>query len=191
MASRTRYRLDRVEVAPLGSRPASWTFAGDAVRGTEHTYVVMDRNLTSKNSWEFLVRVPEDPKGRVEVRPRTAPAHKAWEELPDRSLTFTPATRGPARGRWYCQVALADATGERSRMVVRHGERDRLPHWFKELGGRMRRKETVKLTRGTDSEALIVLVPAGDHADMIRLFFATKVWVLKEAVVLPVRERSG
>ena len=48
MASRTRYRLDRVEVAPLGSRPASWTFAGEAVRGTEHTYVVMDRNLTSK-----------------------------------------------------------------------------------------------------------------------------------------------
>jgi hypothetical protein len=191
MASRTRYRLDRVEVAPLGSRPASWTFAGEAVRGTEFTYVVMDRNLTGKNSWEFLVRVPEDPKGRVEVRPRTAPAHKAWEELTDRSLTFSPATRGPARGRWYAQVALADATGERSRMVVRHSERDRLPHWFKELGSRMRRKETVKLTKGTDSEALVVLLAAGDHTDMIRLFFATKVWILKEAVVLPARERSG
>jgi len=191
MASRTRYRLDKVEVAPLGSRPASWTFAGEAVRGTEFTYVVMDRNLASKNSWEFLVRVPEDPKGRIEVRPRTAPAHKAWEELPDRSLTFSPATRGPARGRWYGQIALADSTGEKSRTIVRHNEREHLPHWFKELGGRMRRKETVKLTRGTDSEALVVLVPAGDHADMIRLFFATKVWILKEAVVLPARERSG
>jgi hypothetical protein len=188
MASRTRYRLDRVEVAALGSRPASWTFAGEAVRGTEHTYVVIDRNLASKNSWEFLVRIPEDSKGRIEVRPRSAPAHKAWEELTDRSLTFSPATRGPARGRWYCQVALADSTGERSRTIVRHAERDKLPHWFKELAGRMRRKATVKLTRGTDSEALVVLVPAGDYTDMIRLFFATKVWILKEAVVLPARE---
>jgi len=30
----------------------------------------------------------------------------------------------------------------------------------------------------------VVLVPAGDHAAMIRLFFATKVWVLKEKVSL-------
>lgn len=184
MGSHTRYRLDRVEVAPLGSRPASWTFAGDAVRGTEFTYVVIDRNLASRNNWEFLVRVPEDPKGRIEVRPRTTPEHKAWEELPDRSVTFTPATRGPARGKWYCQVALADVTGERSRTVVRHQEREKLPHWFRELGGRMRRKETVKLTKGTDAESLVILVPAGDHADMIRLFFTTKVWILKEAVVL-------
>jgi hypothetical protein len=188
MASRQRYRLARVEVAPLGSRPAAWTFAGDAVRGTEFTYVVNDRNLASHPNWEFLVRVPADPKGRIEVRPRTAPAHKAWEELPDRSLTFTPATRGPARGRWYALVALADATGARSRTVVRHSERDRLPHWFKDLGGRMRRKATVKLTRGTDSDSLIILVPAGDYADMIRLFFATKVWVLKEGFSLPERE---
>ena len=188
MASRTRYRLDRIEVAPLGSRPASWTFAGDAVRGTEHTYVVIDRNLTSKNSWEFLVRAPEDPKGRIEIRPRTAPAHKAWEELTDRSLTFSPATPGPAPGRGELQVALAEPTGDRSRTIVRHNERERLPHWFKDLAGTMRRKETVKVTRGTDSEALVVLVPAGDHAGMIRLFFATKVWILKEAIVLPPRE---
>ncbi len=52
----------------------------------------------------------------------------------------------------------------------------------------MRRKETVKLTRGTDGQALVVLVPAGDYAEMIRLFFATKVWVLKEGVVLPARK---
>jgi hypothetical protein len=30
----------------------------------------------------------------------------------------------------------------------------------------------------------VVLVSAGDHAAMIRLFFATKVWVLKERVTL-------
>ena len=186
--ARPRYRLDRVEVAPLATRPASWTFAGEAVRGVEHTYVVIDRNLAGNNNWEFLVRVPDDPKGRIEVRPRTAPAGRAWEELPDRSLTFTPATRGSARGRWYCQVALADATGERSRTIVRHSERDHLPGWFRTLAGRMRKKETVKLTRGTDGQALVVLVPPRDHAEMIRLFFATKAWVLKEGIVLPARQ---
>src|SRR5262245_19940103 len=119
MPSRTRYRLDRVDVTPAGSRAASWTFAGTAVRGTEHTYLVTDRNLPGRDAWEFLVRVPEDTKGRIEVRPRTTPALKVWEELPDRSLTFVPATRGAARGKWYGQVALADVEGERSKAVVR------------------------------------------------------------------------
>ena len=39
MRSKKRYKLDRVSVTPATSRPASWTFAGDAVRGTEHTYL--------------------------------------------------------------------------------------------------------------------------------------------------------
>lgn len=187
MASHARYRLDRVEVAPLGSRPASWTFAGTAVRGTEHTYVATDRNLASKNEWEFLIRVPDDSRARIEVRPRTTPNLKAWEELPDRSLTFMPATRGTARGRWYCQIALADAEGERSKRVVKAADRPGLPKWLRELT--LRRKDSVKLTRGTDADALVKLVPAGDHAEMIRLFFATKVWILKEGVVLPPRDR--
>jgi hypothetical protein len=48
----------------------------------------------------------------------------------------------------------------------------------------MRLKKNVRPTRGTDGEALVVLVPAGDHAAMIRLFFAMKVWVMKERIVL-------
>jgi hypothetical protein len=48
----------------------------------------------------------------------------------------------------------------------------------------MRRKEVVRPTRGTDGQSLVLLVPADDHAGMIRLFFATKVWVLKEGVTL-------
>ena len=47
----------------------------------------------------------------------------------------------------------------------------------------MRRKEVVRSTRGTDGNALVLLVP-DDHASMIRLFFATKVWVLKEGFSL-------
>jgi hypothetical protein len=184
MASRRRYQLDRVTIEAGESRPATWTFGGDAVSGTEQAYAVMDSNFSSRNTWEFMVRIPKARGGRLEVRPRTTPNLKVWAELTDRSLTFSRATRGEARGRWYCQVALADPTGSRTKDVVKGEERRRLPAWFDPLQGRMRLKRNVRPTRGTDGDALVVLVPADNHAAMIRLFFATKVWVLKEGITL-------
>ena len=184
MKTRRRYQLDRVTAVLLDTNPASWTFAGSALRGTEATYLVTDGNLDTKSRWEFIVRVPADRRGRVEVRPRVVPPLKAWGELTDRSLTFMPATRPAARGKWYCQVAFADATGAKSKSVISADERHALPHWFNSIERRIRRKETVKPTRGTDGNALVVLVAAGDHQAMIRMFFATKVWVLSEQIVL-------
>jgi hypothetical protein len=185
MAPRTRYQLDRVMVWAGEARASTWTFGGTPMSGIEQTYRVRDENFRSHNEWEFVVRIPRD-RERIEVRPRTTPNVKAWAELPDRSLTFARATKGTARGKWYCQVALADPTGTKSRAIVRADERDRLPRWFDALKGRMRVKEKVRSTRGTDGQALVVLVPANDHAAMIRLFFATKVWVLKERIALGV-----
>jgi hypothetical protein len=184
MAPRKRYQLDRVTVDAGDSRPATWTFGGEPVSGTEQTYAVIDGNFPSRNEWEFMVRIPKVRGGRLEVRPRTTPNLKVWAELTDRSLTFSRATRGEARGRWYCQVALADPTGTKTKDVVKGEERRRLPAWFDALQGRMRLKKNVRPTRGTDGDSLVVLVPAEDHAAMIRLFFATKVWVLKEGVSL-------
>lgn len=184
MVSRKRYQLDLVTVEPGESRPATWTFAGDAVSGTEQSYLVIDGNFPSRNVWTFMVRIPKERGERLEVRPRTTPNLKVWAELTDRSLTFARATKGDARGRWYCQVALADPTGGRTKDVVKGDERDRLPAWFHPLRGRMRRKQNVRPTRGTDGDSLVILVPAADHAAMIRLFFATKVWVLKEGITL-------
>lgn len=184
MRTRRKYRLDRVSAVPLETRPSTWTFAGTAMRGTEASYIVTDANFTTKNRWEFIVRVPAAARGRIEVRPRVVPSVRAWGELTDRSLTFMAATRPAARGKWYCQVAFADATGEKSKSVVSADDRHALPHWFAPLTRRLRRKEAVKPTRGTDGNALVALIKAGDHADMIRLFFATKVWVLSEGVVI-------
>jgi hypothetical protein len=48
----------------------------------------------------------------------------------------------------------------------------------------MRTKSRVRSTRGTDENALVILVDPDDHALMIRLFFAMKVWVLKEGIEL-------
>lgn len=184
MARLTRYRLDRVSVEAGEVRPSTWTFGGEPVAGTEQTYSVRDHNLTARNQWEFVVRVPSVRDGRIEVRPRTTPNVKAWAELPDRSITFMRATKGEARGKWYCKVALADPTGVKSRDVVRADERGGLPPWFDALRGRMRMKQSVRPTQGNDGEDLVVLVAADDHTAMIRLFFATKVWVLKEGIVL-------
>jgi hypothetical protein len=184
MAPRRRYRLDRVAVVPGEQRASTWTFGGKPMSGTEQTYHVLDGNFLSRNEWVFVVRLPKERDARIEVRPRVTPNVKVWAELPDRSITFSRATKGDARGKWYCQVALADPTGGRSRDIVRGDERGSLPAWFDALRGRMRVKQNVKSTKGTDGEALVVLISAGDHAAMIRLFFATKVWVLKERVTL-------
>ncbi|HEX5385799.1 MAG TPA: hypothetical protein VFW66_03775 [Gemmatimonadales bacterium] len=185
MPRRPKYQLDRILVEPADSRPATWTFGGESQRGTEQSFHVTDTNFPSRNAWEFIVRIPQKPADRVEVRPRTAPSVAAWAELPDRSLTFMRATRGEARGRRYCQVALADASGERSRAIVRTDQRGALPPWFDALRGRMRIKENVKPTKGTDARTLVLLVAEGDYAAMIRLFFALKVWVLKEGFEMP------
>jgi hypothetical protein len=186
MARRTRYRLDRVMVERGEQRAATWTFGGSPMSGVEQTYAVQDQNFPARNQWEFVVRIPKGKDERIEVRPRTTPNVKVWAELPDRSLTFARATKGEARGRWYCQVALADPTGARSRDIVRADERGELPAWFDSLRGRMRVKQNVRKTRGTDGGVLVVLVSRDDHAAMIRLFFATKVWILKEKIALGV-----
>ena len=48
----------------------------------------------------------------------------------------------------------------------------------------MRTKERVRSTRGTDGNTLVILVQPDDYAMMIRLYFAMKVWVLKEGFEL-------
>ena len=197
MASRKRYRLDQVAVEPGEARRAKWTFAKGGrqapVKGTEHLYTVTDGNLSGRNKWEFLVRVPDDSDGRVEIRPRSTPPTHTWKALTYRSIQFQKATKGEARGRRYCKVSLAvppqgrakdDPRGTRTKDVIRGDQRRDLPKWFESLQGRMRTKESVRSTRGTDGNTLVILVQPDDHAMMIRLYFAMKVWILKEGIEL-------
>ncbi|MBI4419270.1 MAG: hypothetical protein HY560_00445 [Gemmatimonadetes bacterium] len=179
-----RYRIAKLAISRAGERPALWTFANQAVGGTEFTYVVTDYNFSTRNAWEFLVRVPQDPDRRIEVRPRSVPGLRAWAGLERRSLTFTQARRQKYRGWYYCQIALADPTGSKTKDVIRGVQRHRLPPWFADFDGRLREKETVRSTKAADGDQLIALVRPDDHYGMISLFFATKTWVLKEAVVV-------
>ena len=185
MARMKSYRLDRVMVEAGEAFPAQWTFAGTSMSGTEQWYGVTDGNFPTRNRWEFVLRLPKAAGERIEVRPRSTPKLKVWEELTDRSLTFMRATMPAARGKRYCQVALADPTGQKTKDVIRTDERDLLPKWFEPVSHRLRAKESVRRTKGTDGNALVVLVQDADHEMMIRLFFAMKVWVLKEKFSLP------
>jgi hypothetical protein len=179
-----KYKLSKLAIAFLGERPALWTFGGKPVSGIERTYSVVDSNFKNRNVWEFLIRVPEDPAERIEVRPRAAPPLKVWAGLERRSVTFVKAGRPNYRGWHYCQVSLADPTDERTRDVIKGAEREKLPPWFEEIEPRLRLKDTVRSTRGNDGNTLVTLVRPDEHDLMIGLFFATKVWVLKEGVIL-------
>ena len=184
MARMKSYRMDKVQVEKGQTLPAQWTFAGESVSGTEQWYGVTDGNYPRNNRWEFVLRLPKVTGDRIEVRPRSTPKVKVWSELTDRSLTFMRTTMPAARGKRYCQVALADASGEKTKDVVRTDQRHLLPRWLDAAGHRLRAKESVRRTKGTDGGALVALVQDDDHEMMIRLFFALKVWVLKEGFAL-------
>jgi len=179
-----KYKLSKLAIAFLGERPALWTFGGKAVSGIERTYTVIDSNFKNRNVWEFLVRVPENAGERIEVRPRAAPPLKVWAGLERRSVTFVKAGRANYRGWHYCQISLADPTDERTRDVIKGSEKEKLPPWFQEIESRLRLKDTVRATKGNDGSTLVALVRSEEHDWMIGLFFATKVWVLKEGVIL-------
>jgi hypothetical protein len=178
------YRLDRVEVEPAGSARSMWTFAGKAVKGIEHQYDVTDRNQRGKNLWRFVVRVPRERDGRIEVRPTVTPRDSKVAGLDRRSITFMRATRPGYTGFRYCPLALADPRGEATRVIAHGREKRRLPPWLRKLGRRLKEKDTVRPTRGTDGDMLIVLVRPDDHQFMIAMFMATKAWVLKRGFTL-------
>jgi hypothetical protein len=176
-----RYQLDRVKAELKTERRGRWKIREDPpVSGIEYVYDVTDENYGRGNSWEFLVRVPAGRKASIEVRPSVVPNVRVWAGLDRRALMFERVTLGRQRGGCYCKVALADPSGEHTRLIARVDEKDRLPYWFRPLRGRMRSKEAIRHTRGTDSDSLVITVPADDHEQMIALFLAAKAWVLKE-----------
>ena len=179
-----RYRRDRLEIDEGESRPATWTFARTPVTGIECRYTVTDRNHTQRNRWEFVVRIPKSPAGRVEVRPTQVPNDGAYAGLDRRGLTFRRATMPGYTQFRYCQVSLPKGDGG-GRVVAQRGERTSLPYFVRDLGWRLRLKKTVRPTRGTDANSQVALVRLNDYRAMIGVYMATKAWVLKSQGALP------
>ena len=180
------FDVAKLAIQQVGEFEDQWKMAKAPVHGTVQVFEVVDRNLAKNNSWVFYVQVPSKKSGddNVIVRPEAAPSRDELGDVERRAVTFMPASEGSARGRWYCKLNLADPTGERTKVGVRFSERDALPAWFTPLRSKMKKKEAVKATKGTDGESLAMLVASGDYPTMIQIFFASRVWPLLTKFVL-------
>jgi hypothetical protein len=174
-----RYRLERVSLTLKTDRPARWKIREEPLV-RHRVRVPGPENYAQRNEWEFLVRVPKKKGSSIEVRPSSVPAVKIWNGMDRRALMFERIRRGRNAGDCYCKVALADPAGERTRLIARVDEKTRLPYWLKALKSKMRSKEAVRHTRGTDRDSLVIIVDPDDHQQMVALFLAAKAWVLKE-----------
>jgi hypothetical protein len=178
-----RYRFDRIELEGPEKKAATWAFAGGkTIRGTEYRYRVKDANHRQRNRWVLLVRVPDYPYGRIEVRAEQAPNDQAFVGLDHRALTFRRCTLGTYTRFRYCPLALAKPSGA-AKDVVHNSQKYLLPAWLRSQL-RLRQKRTVRHSKGTDLKSLVALVPRDDYEEMIRVFLATKAWVLKSGFVL-------
>jgi hypothetical protein len=174
------YKTGKVEIECQNQHNASWRFSSRAVKGTEFVYSVKDSNFRSLNNWIVAIRVPNDAYDDVVVQPVQTPGKKVWAGLDRRAVILTRATRQNFKSMVYCKLNLADPSGWQTKKGTRRGDRNALPKWFQPFRWRMRLKDTVTTTRGTDAKAQVVLMDREDHSTMIKLYFALKVWVMQE-----------
>ena len=185
MSRRKSYRLDRVVVEPGERRPASWTFGGDPQQGFEQIYHVTDGNFDGRNHWEFVVRIPKragDPAGGAadERRPTCGRGRSCRTARSSSCAARWAMPRGSGTAWRPSPTSAASGAGPSSAPISATSSRPGSTASATGCGPR----RNVKRTRGTDGGALVLLVPEDDHAAMIRLFFALKVWVLKEGFEL-------
>lgn len=180
------YKTKLVEVEPVETRRATWTTAGGRrpVSGEEYEYKVKDGNFPTLNEWKFVVRVPSGDSKSIVVQPTLVPGKKVWAGIERRSIVWNPATINPHKKKVYCKVNLAVPTKVQNKVGLARGERYLLPPWFKKLRHRLRLKGTVTTTKAYDDKAQVLLASKQNHVEMIRSFFALKVWVLEEGYSL-------
>jgi len=144
---------------------------------------VKDMKVSSLNDWKFAVRVPPKANQPIVVQPTAVPGKKVGAGVERRSVSWQPATINPHKRQVYCKVFLADPSKERNKVGVRRGQRKKLPSWIKKFKYRLRLKSSV--TPSTwDANAQVLLVHKGNHVQMIRMFFALRVWVLSEGFAI-------
>jgi len=179
MARTSSFDADRIIVTPgRVDRNAYWEFSGKVSHGTMHHYVAMDANLPSPLGWWFLVHVPAElKKGEyVLLQAIDYPRLRPWTPVARTVINFAKATMPKYRGMLYAKMRLADPLGVGKYEGVAWKHRGALPSYLK--GFTLRSKKQVATTRGKDSDSLVAVLPRDDHAQMVRLFYATKVWPL-------------
>jgi hypothetical protein len=182
MNSSRAYDPALVDVKLQQQRKAKWDWQGK-VTGTEYLYGVKDRNFGRLNHWVFWVRVPNKDDCTV-VGPHQLPTRATLAALERRTVVFVRGNTPGHRSECYCKVFLSDPTGRNNRLGISKTERHLLPPWFTKFGRSIRLKGTVATTKGTDANSLVVVVSPNDREQMIRIYFAMRVWVLSEKWVI-------
>lgn len=182
---RTNYDPSRLSIIWSSKCRNEWVMAKRRVVGVVNVYQVIDRNFRKHNAWTFHVHTPDKrcTDDNIIVRPEAAPTreHLGWIE--GKSITFRPTDRPTQFGDVYCKVNIADASGWKTKVGTRRGERDALPRWLGCFRYRMRLKRTVKDTQGTDENSQVILLRRDDHVRMIQVFFVLRVWPQVERFV--------
>jgi hypothetical protein len=190
MASRQTLDVSRIVVVPgrIDQR-AYWEFRKQMFRGTIYHYAAMDANLPSRVPWWFTVNVPKTIKkgGYVLLQALDYPRMEAWAPIPRTVINFAKATMTAYRGMLYAKIRLADPMSAQKYENTKWGHRKALPAYFGPFTLRPKRK--VATSRASDGDTLVAAMRRDDHAQMVRLFFATKVWPLR--VGLPTSTRKA
>jgi hypothetical protein len=179
MAGAPKFDAARIIVSPGRiDRNAHWEFSGRVSHGIMHHYAALDGNLPAPVPWWFLLHAPAgQKKGEyVLLQAIDYPRRRPWTPLARTVINFAKATMPKYRGMLYAKIRLADPLGAGKYEAVGWKHHDALPPYLKAFT--LRRKRQVATTRGKDGDSLVAVVPRDDHAQMIRLFFATKAWPL-------------
>ena len=193
MRGKGKLDVNRIVVSPgRVEADAHWEFLGGVIsHGAIHHYTALDANEELPLPWLFLLHVPHDLRkgGYVLLQALDYPRTKAWTPLARTVINFAKATMGDYRGMLYAKIRLADPLGAQKYENVTWEHRQALPEYLR--GFDLRAKKRVGTTRGSDAESLVAVMPRDDHAQMIRLFFATKAWPLQQGLPAATRKALG
>ncbi len=183
MARKTNLDVGLIVVSPgRVEEDAYWEFRGAVSHGAIYHYTVLDANDRLPLPWWFLVHVPKELRkgGYVLLQALDYPRIKSWTPVVRTVINFAKATMPDYRSMVYAKIRLADPAGAQKYENVTWEHRQVLPPYLRAFD--LRAKKRVATTRGRDADSLVALVRRDDHACMIRLFFATKVWPLREGL---------
>lgn len=175
---RASFSLDKVEIKLKNEKRARWKWGKRDVAGWQYGYDVKDLNRSNYRRWTFQVQVPDRfTKGAyIIVQPTSHPQLRVLAGIDRRSISFGRATRGNYLAKAYAKVMLGDIYDDKNKRGVRLEQKHDLPQWIQAFS--LRAKQTVTTTRGADGNALVAVMEQGNYEQMIRLFLATRVWVL-------------
>jgi hypothetical protein len=161
---------------------AHWEFGTRIFHGAVHHYAALDANAPLPVPWWFILNVPRVLRkgGYVLLQAIDYPRTEAWTPVARTVINFAKATMQGYRGMLYAKIRLADPMGAQKYENVTWELRGALPPYLSEFTLRAKRK--VATTRGSDGDSLVAVIPRDDHAQMIRLFFATKAWPLDQGL---------